>query len=229
MKSLKALDETKEMKNLICDKFPEKCPFCYRGAEPEFIQAFLNTTKNNNSLQVIFRCPLKDCGHIFISYYDGEYRFPTDYRFSHSKPNKYLKKSIPENIIRISKNFELIYNQAFLSDQLGLTAICGAGYRKALEFLIKDYLIFKKPKTAKRIKIEFLGEVIEKRVNNKQLKEVAKRAAWLGNDELHYERIWADKDVADLKKAIDIVVNWIESEQSAEEFLKSMPEKMKIN
>lgn len=227
MRSLRAIDETGSPKSLNCDKFPENCPFCRERMEPELVQSFLDTTRRQESLQVIFRCPRRECGRIFIGYYSGEYRFPTDYRFVCFRPIKFLEKKFSEIIEEISKNFVIIYNQAYLSEQSGLTVICGAGYRKALEFLIKDYLIFKKPKTAKEVKAEFLGTVIVNRVNNKSLKEVAKRAVWLGNDEIHYERIWIDKDVVDLKKAIEIVVDWINADRSAEEFLKSMPEKSK--
>ncbi len=35
-------------------------------------------------------------------------------------------------------------------------------------------------------------------------------AAWLGNDETHYERRWVDKDVEDLRRLIDITCHWIE-------------------
>jgi hypothetical protein len=53
---------------------------------------------------------------------------------------------------------------------------------------------------------------------------VAKRAAWLGNDETHYIRKWEDKDLDDLKKLIKLTVLWIEMEQMTKDALVEMPE-----
>lgn len=225
MPSLVALSEENTEKSLYCDIFPESCPICHRKIIPEFKKAFLDTRRYKESLQVIFRCPDDACRSVFIGYYNGKYGFPPKFDYSFCKPKILIPRILPDILKNISPNFIEIYNQSNSAEQLGLTVICGAGYRKALEFLIKDYLILKKPRLAKRIEQEFLGVVIEKRVLNKQIREVAKRAAWLGNDEIHYERIWIDKGVKDLKQAIDIVVDWIKTDHSAEEFFKNMPER----
>ena len=52
--------------------------------------------------------------------------------------------------------------------------------------------------------------------------EVAKRAVWLGNDETHYVRVWADKDVNNLKHLIDLTIRWIENEIETERVLQEM-------
>jgi hypothetical protein len=45
-------------------------------------------------------------------------------------------------IIRgISPDYCEIYNQAHKAEQANLELVAGPGYRKALEFLIKDYLL----------------------------------------------------------------------------------------
>lgn len=54
------------------------------------------------------------------------------------------------------------------------------------------------------------------------IKNVAKRAAWLGNDETHYVRKWASKDVTNLKQLIELVVRWIENEVETERVLQEM-------
>lgn len=73
-----------------------------------------------------------------------------------------------------------------------MSQICGVGYRKALEFLIKDYLISGESGEERKeaIKNKFLGNCIQYDVVNEQIKIVAQRAVWLGNDETHYTRIW---------------------------------------
>jgi hypothetical protein len=103
-----------------------------------------------------------------------------------------------------------------------LKLICGVGYRKALKFLIKDYLIKQRPSDEEVIKAAPLGACIRNYVNDSHVKEVAKRAVWLGNDETHYLRVWVDKDVQDLKRLIALVTHWIEAEYLTKEFIESM-------
>ena len=109
---------------------------------------------------------------------------------------------------------------------MGLNQICGVGYRKALEFIIKDYLLMNISDESKRdsIRKKFLGNCIKEDVSSTNIKEVAKRAVWLGNDETHYTRIWIEKDVSDLKHLIDLTIRWIENEIETQRLLASMPE-----
>jgi hypothetical protein len=46
----------------------------------------------------------------------------------------------------------------------------------------------------------------------------------LGNDETHYVRKWADKDLNDLKNLISLTRHWIEMDQLTKDFVKDMPE-----
>ena len=68
-----------------------------------------------------------------------------------------------------------------------------------------------------------LATCIENYVTDPRIKEIAKRATWLGNDETHYQRRWIDKDLSDLKTLIRLTLHWIEAEHLTEEALKSMP------
>lgn len=104
--------------------------------------------------------------------------------------------------------------------------ICGMGYRKALEFLIKDYLISLKPDDADKIKKTALGKCIDD-INNPNIKELARRATWLGNRETHYIRKWDGKDIHDLKNLIDLTCSYIVAECKAKKYLQEMPEEKK--
>ena len=73
------------------------------------------------------------------------------------------------------------------------------------------------------IETKMLGECIEKYVDDPRIKEVSKRATWLGNDETHYQRRWIEKDLKDLKLMIKLVLHWIEAEYLTAEALRSMP------
>jgi hypothetical protein len=68
-----------------------------------------------------------------------------------------------------------------------------------------------------------LGPCIDKYVADPRIKEVAKRATWLGNDETHFQRRWIDKDLRDLKTMIRLALHWIEAKHLTDEALKSMP------
>jgi len=130
-------------------------------------------------------------------------------------------------IQKLSPAFVTIYGQSDSAEQEALTEICGVGYRKALEFLIKDYLIEKHSDKADEIKKKFLGRCIEEYVTEVRVKEVAKRAVWLGNDETHYVRLWEGKDLKDLKDLINLTVLWIDMEKKTEQLKASMPEPSK--
>jgi len=127
--------------------------------------------------------------------------------------------------MKTSPKFFVIYNQAKEADDRRLKEICGAGYRRALEFLIKDYLVKEKGKKSKEIRETRLGTCIKDYIDNQNIKDCAKRAAWLGNDETHYIRKWKDKDLEDLKDLIELTANWIRDEHLTRRIKKEMPEK----
>ena len=192
------------------------CPHCKMTMIPVFI--FMDYGKNG-SQSVLCRCTNPSCNHTFIAEYNSNY-------FVRVEPNHSLNKREFSSIIEnISLSFCEIFNQAFAAQQMKLTQICGVGYRKALEFLIKDYVISKDATKTESIKEKLLGNCINEDVTDERIKQVAKRATWIGNDETHYVRKWEDKDVNDLVALIDLTIRWIESEKETEKLLESMPER----
>lgn len=135
-----------------------------------------------------------------------------------------IGREFSETVNEISNIFTTIYNQAYAAEQQNLTEICGVGYRKALEFLIKDYAILNKPAEKEKIEKKLLGPCITEYVDDAKVKSVAKRAVWLGNDETHYIRKWEGKNLEDLKKLIDLTIHWIEMEALTKSFETDMPE-----
>lgn len=195
-----------------------ECPFCHALVNPKYLCI------HDKSLFAV--CPNSDCGQHFIltSDYTGQY-------FRRPQPNSTPgKKVFSDTIRKVSQDFEKIYNQAYFAEQIHLDQICGVGYRKALEFLIKDYLMSNATEDdaiKEVIKNKLLGKCIQDHVANEQVKIVASRAVWLGNDETHYTRKWEDKDVSHLKCLIDLTVRWIESDIETKELLNEMPEQKK--
>jgi hypothetical protein len=101
--------------------------------------------------------------------------------------------------------------------------VAGPGYRKALEFLIKDYAIQLNPGHDDEIRTGQLAAVIRGFLAGDKLIVVSSRAAWLGNDETHYERRWIGKDLQDLKKLINATVHFIAMERLAADLPTDMP------
>ncbi|XXF01666.1 DUF4145 domain-containing protein [Pseudomonas sp. D3-10] len=130
--------------------------------------------------------------------------------------------AVVQEVTHISPQFSEIYKQASQAESYGLGEIAGVGFRKSLEYLIKDYCTAQNPGKEEDIKKRPIAQVIEAFVSNENVKQCAKRAIWLGNDETHYVRKWEGKDVKDLKLLIQITVNWIQQEVITKKLLEDM-------
>lgn len=208
------------------NEIPDTCQACGKGIEPKFcFQYGVDTWREYDGfLQIVFRCPRKECQRLFIAYYGAERGFGSTVLILR---RTYLMgfvefEEFPNSVTSISSKFGAIYNQSKIAEDNGLGLIAGPGYRKALEFLVKDYLIRSIPEKEEAIKKEQLGTAI-KRIDNKNIEACASRAAWLGNDETHYIRKWEDKDLQDLKNLIKMVVDWIDLVERSKEYELAMP------
>jgi hypothetical protein len=200
---------------------PNECPNCHKSITPNPL--FGHKNENNNELEVFFFCPDKECSKSFIGYYNCPVHGNPIF-LNRTSIGTLSKRVFTKTIIDISPRFDIIYNQAFAAEQQNLVEICGVGYRKGLEFLIKDYAIKNNSKEQEKIEKQFLSTTIEKYVTDARIKSVAKRAVWLGNDETHYIRKWEGKNLDDLKKLIDLTIHWIEMEALTESFNDEMPD-----
>jgi len=203
---------------------PDSCPYCHSLITP----TPLFGNKNNEFYEVFMECPNTDCKHGFIGYYIFDKKPSTEATLikfvNQTSFGTNISKVFSSIINSNYSSFVTIYNQAFTAEQQGLLEICGVGYRKALEFLIKDYCIELNPDKKEVIEKKLLGPIINEFVDEERIKSVAKRAVWLGNDETHYIRKWEGKNLTDLKKLIDLTVHWIEMEKLTKSFEEDMPE-----
>jgi hypothetical protein len=203
------------------DNYPNKCPYCHHIIEPNKIAENFSSVEEHTA-ELIFRCPNLECNRSFIGFYqtyDGN-----TFKFKGCNFGNYQKKIFSNEIKKISPSFEKIFNEASFAEQNNLMEICGVGYRKGIEFLIKDYLIKNNPLLEEEIKKTFLGACIKDYVADARIKKVSARAVWLGNDETHYIRKWETHTLQDLKKLIDLVVHWIEMEEITNSLDITMPE-----
>jgi hypothetical protein len=209
--------------NVSFDKEINECPVCHRAIEPI---SFGQIVATSVWLDRPFKCPSAQCQRLFIS----QYKFHSstngmpNYEYQRSVPVNPTAPNVPESVKNVSPDFVAIYTHAHAAEEAGLDLICGVGYRKSLEFLIKDYAMKLQPEHAETIKTSFLGICIRDYIKEERIQETAKRAAWLGNDETHYLRKWDGKDLQDLKKLIHLTVSWIDIEITTREFITSMPE-----
>jgi hypothetical protein len=206
------------------DQKPDECPVCHVHIRPDVLFCYVN--QENRFVQVVYGCTRQECQTAFIVTYEKRFsRYDHNWSKTFFQVSQFpfeLKQRGFDGIIQnLSPDFITIYHQASSAEQLGLKEICGGGYRKALEFLVKDYLIKYEEADETDTKSKFLGKCI-KDLPNPKIKEMAERATWLGNDETHYVRKWGDKDVQDLKKLIEITVYWIMMEVSTKKYLEEM-------
>jgi hypothetical protein len=204
-------------------EIPKKCPVCDMLVQVNTLSASLNPS--TNELQAIHLCTNPDCRSYFIAYYRNTES--NIYEIRKIEPPNLTQTSFPNFVSDLSPKFIEIYKQAHEAKERGLDHIAGAGYRKAFEFLIKDYAKSIAHSKSKEVDEAFAGNVVNEYIPDIRVQAVAKRALWIGNDEVHYIRKWVDMDVDDLIKLIRLTIDWIEIERDSKEYVESMGDKKK--
>ncbi len=197
--------------SVVLKGLPNTCPVCSHKMTPHIQAIIIIPFPPVKKVQVAFRCANSACQELFIGTYNLLPGRTSDYLFFKSEPLKYREKEFPATIKEISVDFVKIYNQALAAEAANLNEIVGIGLRKSLEFLIKDFALKMNPDKDEEIKKCSLASCISNYVADTNIKECAKRATWLGNDETHYIKKWEDKDIEDLKRLVHLTVNWIDS------------------
>lgn len=200
---------------------PNKCPCCHIVINAPVVA--ISGLSAEYNFAVLFVCP--SCKRYFFKSYnfysENGYGYKT--KDFDSTPTLDLNLNIPEEVEKISPKFVEIYTQALTAEFHGLSEITGIGLRKAIEFLVKDYLINYKKQNSDTIKKMFLNKAIDS-IDNSKIKNLARATTWIGNDETHYERIHKDKDIKDMKKFIQALIHFISFEfvsDEAEDFTVS--------
>lgn len=207
---------------------PSLCPLCKHAIKPQELNfSLFKDERDHWFFSITYLC--KHCYQTFIVLHTciprrtknanglPSYFYAAD--IIYMEPNRFKEMEFDPKINSLSPQFVKIYNQALAAESSNLDEIAGMGYRKALEFLIKDYLIHENPDDAETIKKMELGNCIANKVGNERLKTVASRSAWLGNDQTHYTQRFENRDISDLKNFIDATVYWVSMELITEEAL----------
>lgn len=203
---------------------PNSCPHCGTTMNPDFIfsTSMDNRYDNIRIIGIFLQCTDSSC----LNYFTERYRYSSEFKYFRHIENSYrppIKVELPDNIEKVSPTFVEIYSQATKAEYEGLDQIAGVGYRKSLEFLIKDYAIRNSPDKEESIKKSLLGQVISEYLTvSPKLQNLAKAATWIGNDETHYIRRHDDKDIRDMKQFIKSASQFIAADYHAdlaEEFI----------
>jgi hypothetical protein len=201
------------------ETLPDTCPHCHRSIFPVPMYGH----KVGRNLEVFFHCPNPSCNQSFIGFYGCGVNNGISPYLNRTAAGSLKERDFSKNINDLSPMFGVIYNQANSAEQYNLVEICGVGYRKALEFLIKDYAVKNNPEKKEVIIKQTLAQTISEFIADINIKSVAQRAVWLGNDETHYTRKWEGRDLQDLKKLIDLTLHWVEMEALTKSFNEEMP------
>lgn len=199
---------------------PDICPLCHRNIVTDLLSAHRTGLAQ---IQAVYQCPNSLCRQLFIGVYP---KSSTTHRYALQslKPKSAREADLPSEIKELSPSFEKIYSQAIQAEASGLDEIAGTGYRKSLEFIIKDFCISRVPEREDQIKNKFLGNVINEDIDSPQLKAVAKKATWLGNDESHYVKKFESEDLTAMKRFISAVIHWVEMELITDKELRDQSE-----
>ncbi len=215
---------------LQADGSPDECPLCHVKQIPKEPYD-LGAIWPENWFMKVFRCTSQRCQLLFMAFYAyNQYSGYYEYRSSSPRTTKVYKFS---DEIKVNfPDFVNIHEQAQRAETADLDQVAGMGYRKSLEFLIKDYLINgindtikddkERKKKVEEIEQSFLGICIKKHIDDDRIKDCAERAVWVGNDESHYVKKWEDKNIEDLKVLFRLTVIWIESILLSNKYKKEM-------
>lgn len=205
--------------NTLLD-LPSICPYCGTGIHPDSLDAISNSIKykgiDHTIACVILKCPV--CSLIFFAEYDlnistHQWRLPL------VLPAPKPSLEIPNKINEYYPDFYSIYEQAAIAESNKLDDICGAGYRRAIEFLIKHYLMDILPEEKDAILKETLMQSIN-RIESNRIKVLATAATWLGNDQTHILSKHPDYKIEDIKSFTVAICYFIISEKEFDKAAK---------
>ena len=215
----------------ICVDSPDVCPHCLKGILPIDIartqseHVFESSGEAFNKCVIVYECPI--CHKIFFGiynwYFNSTNKVETDAIVGGSPAvtvfNAVIKK--------ISPKFVEIYNQSEQSEFYGCKEICGIGFRKSLEVLLKDFAIYKSPSDkAIIISPDFpLAQCIDKYIDDDDVKDLCKKSSWIGNDFAHYMSKHDGFGLENLKELINLCVGDIEHYIKKIEYRKSIEKK----
>ncbi|GMC00416.1 hypothetical protein [Enterococcus thailandicus] len=207
----------------------EFCPHCGNPGTHTLYASMTSNPFNNieNSVSLFLQCPRRECNKFHIQEFpftkiseDSARIKSVEPKLTHTYRVK-LDNTLPDLVNNNFPNFKSIYEQSLEAESQGLDQIAGVGFRKSIEFLIKEYVISQDPSSSEEVKSKFLGKVINENLSEfPKIQALAKAAVWIGNDETHFVRVHDDKDIQDMKGFLTAAALFISAELKVEEALE---------
>lgn len=199
--------------------FPRYCKYCkakfnhsVHPVSEGFVEKNSGPIRLHGSYFLVVQCPY--CEKLnFFHYYVRRDRSSSGEIFINPSPQRKPKHDdtdFPDLIKQSSPRFAEIYSESAQAEKLGLTELVGMGYRKALEFLLRDYLISKDPQIASKVPKMKLQDVID-HIDSGEIKVLSRVGNKIGNDETHYFKKH-DWTVNEMKSYIEAVMVFIMSD-----------------
>lgn len=197
---------------------PNICPHCHVTNIPQHRWNCESWDTDNIPVFLsVWQCANVKCKKLFVAIHKGKNNIFLFDRFLNGlpkgpnwpKPIRELRSGQSTEEAeedKIASKFIRTYLQSLEAETSGLDELAGMGYRKAIEYLVKDWAI-QNNEASEKDKIEdlWLGSVIENYYDG-ELKDILKRATWLGNDQAHYKKLFEEYDIDVLKDLIDLIM-----------------------
>ncbi len=215
------IKNSNNIKDVSIEEF-SRCSLCNFDILPVHITSFFYLDREGkpqrNALYSLFFCP--HCKQVMMrkARIFEDRRNLAEYTGVTFHPHTPPCTRFSAAIATLSPQFVEIYHQSEAAEAAGLNEVCGIGYRKAIEFLVKDYCYSVDPEHVENIRSEFLGQTLN-RIQENRIRTLAQGAVWLGNDETHYVRKNEDRDITDMKRFIAALVHFLDSEFAFQEAL----------
>lgn len=213
---------------------PDICPHCHIKIIPSNRGYYFS--KGDVALEqliVIYQCVNSECTRHFVALYKKE---SNQYKFKQYLNGLPKGPNWPKPIIELKSGeqvesgetakskFIKTYLQSLQAENLSLDEIAGMGYRKAIEYLVKDWAIKENPDKRDEILKSWLGNVIQNYFTG-DLKDILERATWLGNDQSHYLKLFSDFDLDVLKELISLIMVELDRQYKKNHFIESIQSK----
>lgn len=221
--------EHKGIRHLIQD--PNICPHCHITNIPHLEwQSFSSDTDGHLVHISAWHCSNSRCNKIFVALFRQQKGIVEFKRYLNGlpkgpdwpKPIEDLTTGVQTQGSEPKKSlFIKTYLQSLEAENSGLDEIAGMGYRKAIEYLVKDWAIQSRPTDKDIIEKLWLGQVINNYYSG-DLKEILERATWLGNDQSHYNKLFEEYDINTLKELIDLIMVELDRQYKRDHYIQTI-------
>ncbi len=210
---------------------PSECPNCKSAWSPIVLHGNYLDQEQYYRLDVMLLCPKCELSSLAIYFEKMNLDFcdkeGQKLQLMKVFPNTPKSEKFSDEITALSPNFVKIYNEALSAESYNLMELAGVGYRKAIEFLVKDYAISKNPKQKDVIVEKALGKCIEEYLKDTEIHRLIKSAVWIGNDQTHYKNKHEGIGIEELKILLKASVNNIDLMINSEKYASAILESKK--